>query len=543
MDVDTFRAMVERLTGTPVKDVTPRDTAFLEEILQDDNRQIDWSQLNELLLMVNKDRVGLPFFTQFFNPPSTVSTLPAGVERFQTMALRRYGNFIYAYRKLSRVADDGEMESELGECATSPAALIERFQGRSDALIQIEFVERQHTPLVGYLSAGEIVAERGRAVFLQGLIPQLPAQPAGANWGPAVLAAAVAAGAAAGEQEPLRSIIANYQTANQAASLADFAQYLNGIVPQLTQRQEQLNTTRDRATRNQDIYLTWDHMDVYFATSMRKRWEFEDLFDFVSELMESEELTELNIRHFDPTQSYTADRINKGLVESLMLKRAKCTVYSVQDTDTLGKDSELAATLAQGKPVIAYVPQIVVADRVNELLAEDPVTIQDRLRFVIYADEYFAASLTPADLQFVQGFHDLEHFERQRIWRSLPDQAAIDAFRLAHHVALQRLCQIIAVSEARIYDKRAGTLTRSHPLAVQVNLDTGVANGVLVVRTIENCAQLLRRVLTNAMEFELQEDNQAQMWYLRETISGCVFRVVSKDRKLTNCFWNFYLRT
>jgi len=205
-------------------------------------------------------------------------------------------------------------------------------------------------------------------------------------------------------------------------------------------------------------------------------------------------------------------------------------------------DSELAATLAQGKPVIAYVPRSVVVDRVNELLAEDPVTIQDRLRFVIYTDEYFAASLSADDLEFVQNFHELERFEQRRIWRSIPDNAAIMAFRQAHQVGLERLCQIIAASEAGIYDKRAGTLTNSHPLAVQVNLDTGVANGVLVVRSIEDCARLLRRVLTNAMEFVLQEDNQAKMWYLRETISGCVFRVVSKDRKLTNCFWNFYLR-
>ena len=32
------------------------------------------------------------------------------------------------------------------------------------------------------------------------------------------------------------------------------------------------------------------------------------------------------------------------------------------------------------------------------------------------------------------------------------------------------------------------------------------------------------------------------IWYLEEKISGCVYRAVSKDRKLTNCFWNFYRR-
>jgi hypothetical protein len=75
-------------------------------------------------------------------------------------------------------------------------------------------------------------------------------------------------------------------------------------------------------------------MDVYFATTMRKRWEYEDLFDFVQALMRHGELVDLKLRYFDPTQAYTDNRVNKGLVESLMLKRARCTIYSVQDTDT-----------------------------------------------------------------------------------------------------------------------------------------------------------------------------------------------------------------
>ena len=64
----------------------------------------------------------------------------------------------------------------------------------------------------------------------------------------------------------------------------------------------------------------------------------------------------MNLRFFDPTQAYCPDRIDKGLVEGLMLKRASCTIYMVGELETLGTISELAATLAQGKPVIAYVP-------------------------------------------------------------------------------------------------------------------------------------------------------------------------------------------
>lgn len=541
MQPGTFRSLVEALTGTPVKELTPRDEAFLQQILQDDEREIDGSQLNELLLLVNKDRMESPFFKRFFQPPCRVGTIAAGVNRFQQMALLRYGNFIYAYRTLSRIRTDEALQTELGEWDTPTAEVIARFQARSNKLIEIEQIQRLNTPLVGYMSAGAIVAENKRATFLQAQLPPAEGQ-AGKDWQEFEDETIEDAAGDPAEHGPLRSIIANYRVANAGATVAQFAEHLAVIQPQLAGQSAQLDSVRATAVRNQDIYLTWDHMDVYFATSMRKRWEFEDLFDFVSALMARPELADLNVRYFDPTQSYTADRINKGLVESLMLKRARCTVYSVQDTDTLGKDSELAATLAQGKPVIAYVPRIEVGQRIAQLLAEDPVTIQDRLRFVIYADDSFVASVPPADLAFVQGFHDLETFEQCRIWRSVPDQAAIAAFRQAHEGELQRLCEIVAASEARIYDKRADTLVNKHPLGIQVNLDTGVANGVLVVRRTEDCAQLLRNVLTNAMEFDVQEDNKARMWYLRERISGSIFRVVSKDRKLTNCFWNFYLQ-
>jgi hypothetical protein len=83
-------------------------------------------------------------------------------------------------------------------------------------------------------------------------------------------------------------------------------------------------------------------------------------------------------------------------------------------------------------------------------------------------------------------------------------------------------------------------LKRIHPLGIQVNLATGVTNGVMVVRTMGECAALLRTVLTDTMEFDIKEDDS--MWYLQERISGCYFRVVTKNAKINNCFWNFYLR-
>jgi hypothetical protein len=381
------------------------------------------------------------------------------------------------------------------------------------------------------------VAEGERCSFLRAQLPGADALPAAA-W-PAFEAAALAASGAP-ERPSLKALLANYRKSNPEATVAKFAAHLENVAPLLEANAAQLASVRTKATRNQDIYLTWDHMDVYFATSMRKRWEFEDLFDFVNGLMATPALGALNLRHFDPTQAFTKDRVDKGLVESLMLKRAKCTVYSVQDTDTLGKDSELAATLAQGKPVIAYVPSVDIEVRAAQLGHEDPATVQDRLRFVLYADDQFAQSVSAEDVEFVRGFQAIEQYERDRTWRTVPDPQTVGAFRAAHGAAITRLCRIVAAAEGRVYDRRAKTLKVSHPLGIQVNLATGVANGVLVVRTIPQCADLLRRVVTNALEFELRES--PTMWYLEERISGCAYRVVSKDRKLTNCFWNFYRR-
>ena len=134
----------------------------------------------------------------------------------------------------------------------------------------------------------------------------------------------------------------------------------------------------------------------------------------------------------------------------------------------------------------------------------------------------------------------LSEFCGRRIWFAIRDDGAVRGFRQDAGADLERFCGVIANAERAVYDKRANTLKKIHPLALQVNLDNGVANGVLVVRTIPDCAALLRRVLLGDLQFSVEEENG--MWYLREQISECIYRVVTNDRKLNNCFWNFYLR-
>lgn len=536
MSPEDLITCVARLTGTEVKGQGEIDFDGVAAIVQDDWRALDCSQLNELLLMVHKDRVEAPFFDHFFGPDCTIGTIPQGVERFQRTALLLYGNFVFGYRKLSRMKDAAEFKREVAAAFPDAKAEAAYFQNRQPKLLEIDRIEKDQTPFVGYLSANEVRADRQRCKLLRAATAEVGAA---GSWDD--LLAKVREMAGKDEVAPLESIITNFHAANRAADLAGLEKSLKESFDQIENLAKTVDAVRARAARNQGTYLTWDHMDVYFATSMRKAWEYKDLYEFIDRLMAADEIKDLGLRYFDPTQAYTDNRVNKGLVEALMLKRARCTVYSVQDTDTLGKDSELASTLAQGKPVIAFVPDLNVEQRTAQLMTEDPATILERWRFVLYADDQIGQRLKGEDLSVIDHVEDaLKQFCGRKIWSSLRDEDAIRRFARTTGGALGSFCRLIATAEKIVYDKRARTLRESHPLALQVNLDTGVANGVLVVRTIPDCAALLRRVLLGEMEFSLEE--KAGMWHLRERISGCIYRVVTNDRKLNNCFWNFYLR-
>ena len=80
-------------------------------------------------------------------------------------------------------------------------------------------------------------------------------------------------------------------------------------------------------------------MDVYVATSMREDADFQSVNAFIERLFHHEGVSDLNLRYFNPTQSWIDDRVSKGLVEALMLRRSAVTVYMAQKGDTFGKDS------------------------------------------------------------------------------------------------------------------------------------------------------------------------------------------------------------
>jgi hypothetical protein len=283
--------------------------------------------------------------------------------------------------------------------------------------------------------------------------------------------------------------------------------------------QRALAMVREKGARNHCAYLVSDHIDVYVATSMRRRHEYIEIAELTREIFDQDAIRDLRLRWFDPTQAYCSDRIDKGLAEALMLRRAKCTLYLAQDSDTFGKDSELASTLAQGKPVIAYVPS---------------PSDQEVLDYVARLAELYGRSTASIIIERLQTIRpDLAWTDQAvRQWLDVPSDLDEERARAL----------LLKVTREH-YDKRAETLKESHPLGIQVNLDTGVANGVLVVRSVSDCAKLIFRIVTGRLEFRIEEKllNGVEYHFLRETISDSIFRVMTGDAMLMNSFWNYYL--
>jgi hypothetical protein len=294
-----------------------------------------------------------------------------------------------------------------------------------------------------------------------------------------------------------------------------------GIGPTAVEKQLIIN----KGIHNHKVYLTYDHLDVYVATSMRKALDYCYVYEFVSKVFNSRLLEDLNLRWFDPTQAYCEHRVDKGLVEGLMLKRAKCTIYLAQESDTLGKDSELATTLVQGKPVISYVPSLHDFDQFFSDMA--------KLRDELYPGQNHSEIIMEM----------LRLYYPEGAWK---DETVRNWLRKPADIEFKHAARLIFHKAKEMYDRKAGALKESHPLGLQVNLQTGVANGVLVVRTIAGCAKVLRAILLRTWEFDIEESEPTMQFrsrgkaLLRERMTGCIFRAVTDDNLLTNTFWNFY---
>lgn len=90
-------------------------------------------------------------------------------------------------------------------------------------------------------------------------------------------------------------------------------------------------------------------------------------------------------------------------------------------------------------------------------------------------------------------------------------------------------------------DSKAEPLRVDHPLGLQIAINTGVAHGIIIVRSPEDCAKMLRKVLSRERTFTIRHEKGN--FLLEETDTKSVLRVVSDDPYLTHAFWTFFHQT
>ena len=408
--------LVGMLCGEPLNP-SDTDAAVLQSMLTDADK-INYEQLNEVLLLLNQDRISRHFYAFFFCPESgtcdaiNLEQLSKGIERFRGFAMLCFGNFRFAFRKLRTAAPDDFDKEVKRYCTLGEDEIKRKFRSRPAMAVNIEQIERAKTWYVGYLSGANLLRDQLTLMaieialrqttkekvsqFIKNHVRKQHCDRAGVTTidGIAVKYGEDARQRAEGNvsQQAEELVEKVVKTAGSPGLDAEsWSKKLHDARKVLTRYSDELEDTRKRAKKNTDIYLTWDYMDVYIATSMREKWEYEKAFDFARKVFSKDgPLGDLNLRFFDPTQSYCPGRIDKGLIEGLMLKRAKCTVYLAQETDTLGKDSELASTLAQGKPVIAYVPEFENFEEAFADVAKQPLVFHYKRWLLLEAEDIFS---------------------------------------------------------------------------------------------------------------------------------------------------------
>ena len=523
------------------------------------------STFNSILVYYGVGPVRQSFFNRYFNPSVFGSTdaFSNAVEKYQIDAIRLFSTFAEAFETINNAED---IYAILKPLQPRP---VNTYQARTEWAL-IETLEDKLLPDLGYISAQRVRQEATERSWLINKLRSL-AQSIKSN-GTNV----------AGEQRnrfggKIDSLLRKFgSTIIHGVSSPLFQpdtdaleREADRLAPKTEEQLQRMEKTQQIALRNLSRYLAADHMDVYVATSMRSEPDFVSVNNFVTALFSHELIRPLKLRYFNPTQSWIDDRVAKGLVEALMLKRASVTIYMAQKVDTFGKDSEASVALGQGKPVIVYVPKLVFGETIDSekllglgrgelVIRYNQLPDEDEADETI-DEEALVAGILRKSLE-EQGDEEICDCAR-RYWADFDLYSETERFedasrqkyrawldKVVHGKENSKVPNILRapligalVATAINFEKRAKVFREVHPLALQVILSTGVLNGILVARTVEQCAIVLEAVIGNSLDLESRNDEDN--YRVLEKVTGSTIRVISRNELLRNSFAAHYRRT
>lgn len=156
------------------------------------------------------------------------------------------------------------------------------------------------------------------------------------------------------KEEPHDQMMLEFLAEEMMEAIIDKEEDIKKVVRPIADR---FLKARDNAIENTRLYLSIvNELDVYVATSMRKRDDFRNMGNDCKDIFQSERLSSFRVRYFDPTMSAAEGHEDKGLIECLMVKCAKTALYFAGESDSFGKDAEIAMAMSLGRPVIILCP-------------------------------------------------------------------------------------------------------------------------------------------------------------------------------------------
>ena len=116
------------------------------------SRGLNYAQFNELLLLLDQDRVTEAFFKFFFDKEIiNLEELKQGIIKFRGYAMLCFGNFRFAYKQLIQ-KNEKELEEALEPYCKSTDEVIKKFKDRRPKALEIETIDKDKTWYTGYIS-------------------------------------------------------------------------------------------------------------------------------------------------------------------------------------------------------------------------------------------------------------------------------------------------------------------------------------------------------------------------------------------------------
>lgn len=532
-------------------------TELLERLQQAALREERYELIDRILLILGIPPMSKTFFERVFGNVTfdDINSVKKCVDKIRSIYMLEYGNFYYGYRKL-RDTDPQPVINKYFSTEDEREKIIEYYR-KSRNIPAFETIEVGKRYCLGYLASKENKDINGyRETLIKVLEKGIQK---GVNSPQELRKIAEGMGYKDWDKIVIRSVIDHstgllwWDSPLFVSSRSDIRKYSSFLMLLQDAKNacekldpKHIEKIRELGRKNTYAYLSTNEIDIYFATSMRTGLDFVSNSNFVEGVIGILKNNGLNLLSFDPTQSYLDDRIQKGLIESIMIKRCKIVVYNAQEQETFGKDAEAGIGLAHQKPVIIYVPRILPHHEklrefyeIVDTAGYEKGDLGEALKNKGYLseDEYYKFIAPETEKgEAIKGI--LRESEKLKsIFREISiDELRAELTSKGYDPTIPEIHKDVreySFEKMLKFETRALLFKDLHPLSFQISPLDGIARGVFVTRTTGETADLIRVILLKTLEYEIIGEDQALPNYLlRDKITKSPVRALPKEISL-----------